>query len=231
MQYKERQLAPEELHFWTCYLHTLFLSVSTNYSTFPIGVPSLAPVAMTYICHSLHAPHSVCFVTLNKDNSRKTCLYSVSTKGIPLISSNGWLQSWTFTGAAYLYGFVHSVLQLPVSWISESILMPSAWQVIKCRPITPEWTWSQSAFIFILKQIDMPAWSKSITLCLWCYCCSWYNMFLITYPGVSGLLKFLCNGLIRGHDNKHLDGHVEDGHGDQVGNIVSMEKNVNRGSV
>lgn len=54
-------------------------------------------------------------------------------------------------------------------------------------------------------------------------------MFLFTYPGVSGLLKFLCNGLIRGHDNKHLDGHVEDGHGDQVGNIVSMERNMNKG--
>lgn len=49
-------------------------------------------------------------------------------------------------------------------------------------------------------------------------------MFLFTYPGVSSLLKFLCNGLIRGHDNKHLDGHVEDGHGDQEGYIVSVER-------
>lgn len=152
----------------------------------------------------------------------------VSIKGIPLISSHGWLQSWTFTGIAYLYGFVHSVLQLPVPWISEWILMFSAWQAIKCRSGATEWTWSQSAW---LKQIDMPAWSMDITLCLWCRCCSWWTVFLLTYPGVSGLLKFLCNGLIRGHDNKHLDGHVEDGHGDQVGNIVSKERNVNRGSV
>lgn len=48
-----------------------------------------------------------------------------------------------------------------------------------------------------------------------------------TYPGVSCLLKFLSNGLIRGHDNKHLNGHVEDGHGDQVGNIVSVERGGN----
>lgn len=41
-------------------------------------------------------------------------------------------------------------------------------------------------------------------------------------PGVSSLLEFLCNGLVRGHDNKHLDGHVKDAHGDQVGHVVSV---------
>lgn len=44
----------------------------------------------------------------------------------------------------------------------------------------------------------------------------------ITYPGVASLLKFLCNGLVRRHDHKHLDSHVEDGHGDQVGHIISV---------
>lgn len=45
-----------------------------------------------------------------------------------------------------------------------------------------------------------------------------------THSGVSSLVKFLCNGLVRGHDNKRLDGHVEGGHGDQVGHIVSVER-------
>lgn len=48
--------------------------------------------------------------------------------------------------------------------------------------------------------------------------------YYFTHPGVSGLLKLLSNGLIRGHDNKHLDDHVEDGHGHQVGDVVPVEK-------
>lgn len=53
-------------------------------------------------------------------------------------------------------------------------------------------------------------------------------IFYFTYPGVSSLLEFLCNGLVRGHDNKHLDGHVEDAHGDQVGHVVSVERKVHK---
>lgn len=45
-----------------------------------------------------------------------------------------------------------------------------------------------------------------------------------THPGVSSLLKLLSDGLIRRHDNEHLDDHVEDGHGDQVGDVVPVEK-------
>ena len=51
---------------------------------------------------------------------------------------------------------------------------------------------------------------------------------LSAYPRVSSLLKLLCDGLIGGHDNKHLDGHVEDGHGDQVGHIVSVERTMHQ---
>lgn len=53
-----------------------------------------------------------------------------------------------------------------------------------------------------------------------------FNIKKMTYPRVSSLLKFLCNGLIRGHDDKHLDGHVEDGHGDQVRYVVPVEGDV-----
>ena len=55
-----------------------------------------------------------------------------------------------------------------------------------------------------------------------------FSLTLFTYPGVASLLEFLCNGLVRGHDNKHLDGHVEDGHGDQVGHIVSVERKMHQ---
>lgn len=88
---------------------------------------------------------------------------------------------------------------------------------------------SQSVFVLIWKQkIATPTWSVYCTsLCtsdavLVDFC------FFFTYPGVSSLLKFLCNGLIRGHDNKHLDGHVEDGHGDQEGHIVSVERKMDK---
>lgn len=50
-----------------------------------------------------------------------------------------------------------------------------------------------------------------LTLVNGCHC---------THLGVSSLLEFLCDGLVGGHDNKDLDGHVEDAHGDQVGDIV-----------
>ncbi len=60
--------------------------------------------------------------------------------------------------------------------------------------------------------------------------CSWscWIYLFFAYPGVSSLLEFLCNGLVRGHDNKHLDGHVEDAHGDQVGHIVSVERQMHK---
>lgn len=52
--------------------------------------------------------------------------------------------------------------------------------------------------------------------------------FFNTHPGVSSLLEFLCNGLVRGHDDKHLDGHVKDCHGDQVGHVVSVGKGMHK---
>lgn len=156
----------------------------------------------------------------------------VRVKCIPLISSDGWLQSWTFTGIAYLYGFVHSVLKLPVLWISELILMSSAWHAITYRPES-NWINMESVCLdFYIKtnwHANMKYRHHSVSLMLLLQLVD--LVFLFTYPGVSSLLKFLCNGLIRGHDNKHLDGHVEDGHGDQVGNIVSMEKNMIGGSL
>ena len=51
----------------------------------------------------------------------------------------------------------------------------------------------------------------------------------ITHPGVSSFLEFLCNGLVGGHDNKHLNAHVEDAHWDQVGHIVPIKRLINRG--
>lgn len=41
-------------------------------------------------------------------------------------------------------------------------------------------------------------------------------LYYITYPGVSSLFESLCNGLVGGQDNKHLNAHVENAHRDQV---------------
>lgn len=51
-----------------------------------------------------------------------------------------------------------------------------------------------------------------------------HNLIYWTYSGVSCLLEFLCNGLVRRHDDKHLDTHVEDAHWNQVGHVVSMDR-------
>lgn len=51
-----------------------------------------------------------------------------------------------------------------------------------------------------------------------------HNLIYWTYSGVSRLLEFLCNGLVRRHDDKHLDAHVEDAHWNQVGHVVSMDR-------
>ena len=45
-----------------------------------------------------------------------------------------------------------------------------------------------------------------------------------SHPWVSGLLELLVNGLVGGHDHEDLDHHVEDGHGDQVRDIVPTQQ-------
>ena len=45
-----------------------------------------------------------------------------------------------------------------------------------------------------------------------------------SHPRVSGFLELLVNGLVGGHDHEDLDHHVEDGHGDQVGDVVPTQQ-------
>lgn len=46
----------------------------------------------------------------------------------------------------------------------------------------------------------------------------------ILYLSLASLLEFPINGLIGGQHHKHLNAHVEDGHGDQVRHVVPEDR-------
>lgn len=80
MQHNVRQpdSAPEELHYWTPYsrIHCSFRRTPATVHIPNWSVRSFPPEAMTYICHSLHAPHSRSVLLLWMKTTWGSCAYT-----------------------------------------------------------------------------------------------------------------------------------------------------------